>query len=123
MPSARRLSQTLDHMTTVKQAGKFMDRQGAAILAMFIVGAVLLTVVFSFVSEIFWRKVAGVIWFLAMAGGLIAILSQKGRSFRCPECGGPVSSPLETDRKPGTPVLRQCPKCDVLWQVGVESDP
>lgn len=110
-------------MTIVKKAGRFIDRQGAAVLAMCIVGTALMFVVVSLVSEIFWQKVAGLIWFLAMAAGLVAIVSNMGRSFKCPECGGPVDPPMETDGKPGTPVLRRCHRCDVLWQVGVESDP
>jgi len=100
-----------------------MDRQGAAVLALFIVGAALMIVAISFLSEIFWQKVAGLIWFFAMAAGLVAIVSRMGRSFKCPECGGPVDPPLETNGKPGTPVLRHCHRCDVLWHVGVESDP
>ena len=110
-------------MTTVKKARRFMDRQGAAVLAMCIVGTALMIVVMSLVSETFWQKVAGLIWFLAMTAGLVAIVSRMGRSFKCPECGGPVDPPLATDGKAGTPVLRHCHRCDVLWQVGVESDP
>jgi hypothetical protein len=109
-------------MTAVRKASKFTDRQGAAILAMCIVETGLLIAMLSFVSEIFWQKVAGVIWFVAMAASLVAIVSIMGRSFSCPECGGPVGPHLETDGKAGTPILRHCPKCDVLWQVGVESD-
>ena len=110
-------------MTTVKKASKFADRQTMAILALCIVGTLLLVVMLSFVSEILWQKVAGVIWFLAMDSGMVLIASRMGRSFKCPDCGGPVGPHLETDGKPGTPVLRHCPRCDVLWQVGVESNP
>ena len=109
-------------MTKIKSAHRFMDRQGAAILALAIGSMAVVGVVLSYVSDVTWQKVVGVTWFICVGAGLIGILSRMGRAFKCPDCGGPVGPLLETDRRPGTPLLRLCSKCDVLWQVGSDPD-
>ena len=99
-----------------------MDRQGAAILALAIGSMAVLGVLVAFISDVTWQKILGVVWFVCVAAGLVGILSRMGRAFRCPDCGGPVGPILDTDEKPGTPLLRLCSKCDVLWKVGSESN-
>jgi hypothetical protein len=107
-------------MPIVKNADKFMDRQGASILVVTMVGIGLL-MLFPMIPSGAWQVAAGIAWFLLMAAGW-AVLGVRGyRKFKCPDCGGPVSDPLDTDGKPGTPILRHCPQCDVLWKVGTES--
>lgn len=97
-----------------------MDRQGGALLAVFIAGGVALAILMSVVTDVIWQKILGVIWFVGMAGALFGLMRRMGRRFTCPDCGGTVGPLLDTDEKAGTPLLRHCAKCDVLWQVGTE---
>lgn len=98
-----------------------MERQSARILAVIGVWGVLLL----FVTDVprgMWQYVFGGVWFVSAVAALILFGIRGAKSFVCPDCGGPVSGLLETDGRVGTPLLRHCPKCDVLWKVGVESD-
>ena len=109
-------------MTTVKRAHQFMDRQGAGILGLAVVGMAPLALGMYWIPEVRWQQVFGVVWFLCIVAALFTFLSRVGRRFLCPDCGGAVGAGLETDAKPGTPLLRHCKKCDVLWQVGAVPD-
>jgi hypothetical protein len=109
-------------MPTVKQAHQFMNRQGAAFLVLCVLFMLLVAVIVIQVPDVFWQKVAGVVLFLLVVASWVGVAVRAGRAFKCLDCGGPVGPFLETDKKPGTPILRHCQACDVLWQVGVESD-
>lgn len=113
---------TVQPMPTIKRASKFMDRQGAGVLALSIAAGAALFALLCFVSEPFWQKLVGLAGFIGVAAALVWFQRKTNGNFRCPDCGGPTGPPLATDGKPGTPLLRPCKPCDVLWQVGVESD-
>ncbi len=109
-------------MPTVKRAEKFMDRRGAALLGLAIGSMGILATLMHYFADPVLQKVLGAIWFIATTASLVAILARLGRGFRCPDCKGPVGPLLDTDGKRGTPILRHCGSCDVLWQIGTESD-
>jgi hypothetical protein len=109
-------------MPTVKSASKFMDRQGAAVLALFILGGLVLFTALPFIAEPLWQKALGIVWFVGLSAALFWLLRKASRDFMCPDCGGAVGPALPTDEKPGTPLLRHCKQCDVLWRVGAEPD-
>jgi hypothetical protein len=109
-------------MPIVKRAEKFMDRRGAAVLGLAIGSMMILSALMHYFADPVLQKVLGVIWFIATVASLVAILARMGRGFRCPDCKGLVGPLLDTDGKQGTPLLRHCSSCDVLWQIGTESD-
>jgi len=117
------LANKLPQMTAVKNANRFRKRQGAAVLACFITWGLIMVILTSLAPESAWRTVLAIADFVLLVAVLAAVTLRMGRSFGCPQCGGQVAPPLETDGKAGTPILRRCHQCDVLWQVGVESDP
>ena len=109
-------------MPTVKRAEKFMDRLGAAILAIVVVGGAVPVLLMDAVGDVFWKKIIGVVWFVGTVAALFWLMTRMSRRFKCPDCGGAVGPVLDTDGKAGTPLLRHCAKCNVLWQVGAEPD-
>lgn len=109
-------------MPTVKSATRFMDRQGAAVLAVFIVSGCAMGGALSLHPGPVAERLLGVAWFVGTVGVMFWLLHRLGRGFRCPDCDGPVGPLLPTDNRPGTPLLRHCAHCDVLWKVGAETD-
>ena len=69
------------------------------------------------------QKTAGLISFLALVVTFVVIMLRRKHEFHCPDCGGEVQKALETTTKGGEPVLRLCPRCDVLWHVGNVPEP
>lgn len=76
----------------------------------------------SFITDEFWMNV--VMWTSLVVTALVTVMLQArlNRSFVCPDCSSPVSAQLPTEGWGGEPLLRHCPRCDVLWKVGQESD-
>ena len=109
-------------MPIVKRAEKFINRLGAAILGLATGSMLILSALMHYFIDPALQKIFGVIWFIATAVALIVILARVSRGFKCPDCKGSVGPLLDTDGKPGTPLLRHCASCDVLWQIGTESD-
>jgi hypothetical protein len=85
---------------------------------------------FGFVALVTWmtdniaaQKTAGLISFIAFGVTFVVVMLRRPDKFRCLDCGGEVQQALESTRKGGEPVLRLCPRCDVLWHVGNFPDP
>jgi hypothetical protein len=83
-----------------------------------------------FVALVVWmtdniaaQKTAGLISFLAFGATFVVIVRRRPSNFCCPDCGGEVQQALESTTKGGEPVLRLCPRCDVLWHVGNVPEP
>lgn len=52
----------------------------------------------------------------ALLGGLFFIA--RARRFRCPDCGGAVTTVDEWRDTEGEPDRRYCARCDILWRIG-----
>ena len=69
------------------------------------------------------QKTAALILFLAFGVTFFALMIRRPSEFRCLDCGGEVQQALESKTEGGEPVLRLCPRCDVLWHVGNVPEP
>jgi hypothetical protein len=69
-------------------------------------------------------KGVGFLTFIILVGTVLKQGIKLHKEFRCPDCGGEVDEPLETDpdNYGGAPSLRLCKRCDVLWHVGNVND-
>ena len=104
-------------MPITKPAKIFRRRVGRLLFAAAGAWLVVATVIGFTVDDV---QVRG---FSLVASGIVALAVlalaelKASTEFICPDCGGGVAPPLET-KGDGQPILRLCPKCDVLWHMG-----
>ena len=84
---------------------------------------VFMVVVVSLTDNPAVQKTVGLISFVAFAVSFVVLLRGRQPEFRCLDCGGEVQTAMDTTNKGGEPILRLCPRCNVLWHVGNYPEP
>jgi hypothetical protein len=65
-------------------------------------------------------KLLSLVLFILFVIVAIRYVLKTNKEFCCPDCGGEVDAPYETQdfELKAQPILRHCRNCDVLWHVG-----
>lgn len=109
-------------MPTIKTADRAMDRQGAALLAILLGGTALTMVLVQWFDRLLWQQLIACAGLVVTFGVLLWRAVRMTRAFKCPDCGGAVGPILPTDGRRGTPLLRHCRACDILWKIGTAGE-
>ncbi len=109
-------------MPTIKHATKHRSSQNAIFIGMALAWLVLLQFVFPLIDHTALRWSVGVIVCIAWLWAVLTMMTSRDRAFTCPDCGGPVQRPVDARTEEGSPILKLCPACDVLWHMGTAPD-
>ena len=83
------------------------------------IAAPFMFVMISWIESSVLLSLIGLLVAVVMLAILVTVTGKWNKAFRCPDCGGAVAASLDTKGEESAPILRLCPRCDVLWQTGV----
>lgn len=106
-------------MPEIKQAARFR-RRVLLEMAPFAV-AIFATFWWSDALPATIRKPAELAIIIICALAMIVVVLRRMRRFACPDCGTAIANFMPTDGKPGAPVRYHCPRCDVIWETGLNT--